>query len=250
MFQVKICGITTVEDALLAAEAGADAIGLNFVEGSPRCISSDRALEIWNTFARRFQLGESFLWIVGVHVNQSFDEITTSRRAPNWQLHGDEPASLVSALRKLTHPLEVLAPTLNPGLHIDDALGLSFRTIKAFRCRDDSLDQVLSYLRECHELGGLPHAVLLDAHQPGSYGGTGQKLDWNMVREQRDKLMGLPLILAGGLTPENVAEAIETARPDAVDVSSGVESSPGRKDPAKVRAFVAAAKKAFEGLDK
>ena len=94
----------------------------------------------------------------------------------------------------------------------------------------------------------LPHAILLDAHASDSYGGTGQTLDWNMIRDERDRLLGLPLILAGGLTPDNVAEAIATARPDAVDVASGVESSPGKKDPAKVRDFVAAAKEAFAHL--
>ena len=135
-------------------------------------------------------------------------------------------------LRKFT------GPSAPPNLHV----------IRAFRRRDNDLAAVKEYLELCAQHGGLPHAVLLDAHQPGSYGGTGQTLDWTAIRDQRDKLLGLPLILAGGLTPDNVAEAIATARPDAVDVASGVESSPGKKDPAKLRDFIAAAKEAFNKL--
>lgn len=234
MFQVKICGITTVEDALLAAEAGTDGIGLNFVEGSPRCIFGGRAVDIIETLDRA---GYGAIWIVGVHANENVERLMLNF-AFNWQLHGDELPEIVAELRR--------------GLPEDESRlpEAAFRTIKAFRVTNGDLGPVREYLETCQRLGGMPHGVLLDAHQPGVYGGTGRKLDWNMVREQRDKLMGLPLILAGGLTPENVAEAIETARPDAVDVSSGVESSPGRKDPEKVRAFVAAAKKAFEGLDR
>jgi phosphoribosylanthranilate isomerase len=101
-------------------------------------------------------------------------------------------------------------------------------------------------LQECERLEVLPQAVLIDAFQPGAYGGTGARADWPAVRRQH---WPVPLILAGGLTPENVAEAIATARPDAVDVASGVESAPGKKDPAKVRAFVTAAKRAFAELD-
>ncbi len=146
--------------------------------------------------------------------------------------------------------------------------------IRAFRCRQGSLTEVNEYLRECLAIGDevntlkenltsppethvdwsalprvlLPSAVLLDAYAPGTYGGTGQVVDWNIVRKERDLLMGLPVILAGGLTPENVAEAIATARPDAVDVASGVESSPGKKDPVKVRRFIAEARRAFEAM--
>ena len=123
-------------------------------------------------------------------------------------------------------------------------------TVRAYRCQNGNVSSLSDHLAACQQAGAGPDAVLLDTYDKNTFGGTGQRLDWNMVRKERDKLMGLPLILAGGLTPENVAEAIVTARPDAVDVSSGVESSPGRKDPAKIRAFVAAAKKAFEGLDK
>jgi phosphoribosylanthranilate isomerase len=97
----------------------------------------------------------------------------------------------------------------------------------------------------CHQLGCLPQAVLLDAHSPEAYGGTGLKLNWAQLADRGEALLGLPLVLAGGLKPENVAEAIGAARPSAVDVASGVESAPGIKDAAKVMAFVSYAKLAF-----
>jgi phosphoribosylanthranilate isomerase len=105
-------------------------------------------------------------------------------------------------------------------------------------------------LQACRQLGALPQAVLLDAFAPGSYGGTGQVLDWLAIASARPALLNLPIVLAGGLTPTNVAEAIFAAQPDAVDVASGVESAPGIKDAAKVYAFAAHAKKALAALDK
>ncbi|MCU0880438.1 MAG: phosphoribosylanthranilate isomerase [Pirellulaceae bacterium] len=195
MFQIKICGITTVEDALLAAEAGADAIGLNFYAQSPRCVSPEGAQEIGR--------GITSGWGV--------------------QLHGDEPPAAIRDVRHLTKT----------------------PVVRAFRCRGSNLADVAGYLAECRNLDAMPDAILLDAFAPGSYGGTGHVVDWPVVGSRGEQLFGLPLILAGGLTPDNVAQAIATARPNAVDVASGVESSPGKKDPAKVRAFVAAAKAAF-----
>jgi phosphoribosylanthranilate isomerase len=117
--------------------------------------------------------------------------------------------------------------------------------VRAFRCRSNNMAEVTGHLAECRNVNAMPDAILLDAFAPGSYGGTGHVVDWPAVGSRGEQLFGLPLILAGGLTPENVAQAIATARPNAVDVASGVESSPGKKDPAKVRAFVAAAKAAF-----
>lgn len=248
MFQVKICGITTVEDARLAAEAGADAIGLNFYEKSPRCVSFQVARQIVETLV--FKDAAWSVRILGVTVNQGLTELLQISRASlisSQQLHGDETPELVAQICKLRDESSRLTASLPDGRKLAAAQGM---IVRAIRCQDGDMSPLSNYLAACRQAGAMPNAVLLDAFQRDSYGGTGQKLDWNMVREQRDKLMGLPLILAGGLTPENVAEAIETARPDAVDVSSGVESSPGRKDPAKVRAFVVAAKKAFEGLDR
>jgi phosphoribosylanthranilate isomerase len=232
MFQIKICGITTVDDALLAAEAGADAIGLNFYAKSPRCVTAERAQEI--VAAVRSSYAADKVAMYAVCVNAAPDEIRQfldpAGRGiiPGWgiQLHGDEPPAAIREVRHLVNT----------------------PVVRAFRCRDSNLADVASYLAECRNLDAMPAAILLDAFAPGSYGGTGHVVDWPAVGSRGEQLFGLPLVLAGGLTPENVAAAIATARPDAVDVASGVESSPGKKDPDKVRAFLAAAKGAFAKL--
>lgn len=215
MFRIKICGITSVADALLAAEAGADAIGLNFYERSPRYVTAERAKEICAALP-------AGLAKVGVFVNSLPKGIVAAAERAGLnavQLHGDEGPDFLAALGSLP-------------------------AIKAFRCRESTLNSVRAFLNLCPE-SSLPIAVLLDAHVPGNYGGTGQVLDWQRLRAQRPHLLGLPLILAGGLTPENVAEAIRVAQPEAVDTASGVESSPGVKDAGKLRAFIASAKSAF-----
>jgi phosphoribosylanthranilate isomerase len=120
--------------------------------------------------------------------------------------------------------------------------------IRAFRSAGADFSAVERYLSECERLSASPQSVLVDAFQPGIYGGSGARADWQVLGTWRHQLRR-PLILAGGLTPENVAEAIAAVRPAAVDVASGVESAPGQKEPAKVREFVMAAKKALAGLD-
>jgi phosphoribosylanthranilate isomerase len=140
-------------------------------------------------------------------------------------LHGDEPPAFVASLR-ISLPQRV-------------------NIVRAFRCREASLLSVSDYLVECLALGPLPDAALLDAFKPGQYGGTGEVSDWNAIRRDRALLGSLPIILAGGLTAENVGQAIAAARPDGVDTASGVESSAGRKDPQLVRQFVSAAKAAL-----
>ena len=215
VFRVKICGITTVEDALLAAEAGADAVGLNFYQRSPRYVTTERAKEICEALP-------AGITKVGVFVNSvAKGVLATAQRVglDAIQLHGDEGPEMLSALG-------------------------DYPIVRAFRCKEATLDAVEAFLRLCEKGASLPSAVLLDAHAPGSYGGTGQVLDWGAIHRERPKLADIPLILAGGLTAENVADAIRIAQPDAVDTASGVEFAPGKKDPAKVRAFVAAAKRA------
>jgi phosphoribosylanthranilate isomerase len=253
MFQIKICGITTLADALLATKLGADAIGLNFYEKSQRYLSTDQATAI------DAALGSKPVR-VGVFVNANREAIfnsATQVTATCVQLHGDESPDFVAELRRdfdLMSRSQAELAKAEPWHHrwlakfTDPSDPQSFHVIRAFRRRDNELNAVKEYLELCSQHGGLPHAILLDSHSPSSYGGTGQMLDWNIVRDQRDKLLGLPLILAGGLTPDNVAEAIATARPDAVDVASGVESSPGKKDLAKLRDFITAAKEAFARL--
>ena len=214
MFRIKICGITSVEDALLAAEAGADAIGLNFYDKSPRYVTAERAKEICEALPANVAK-------VGVFVNSPSKGIiaTVSRVGLSAvQLHGDEGPDFLALLGKLP-------------------------VIKAFRCKESTLDGVKAFLGLCNE-SSHPSAILLDAHAPGNYGGTGQVIDWAGLARERKKLLGIPLILAGGLTPLNVAAATRLARPDAVDTASGVESAPGKKDPARVRDFIAAAKEA------
>ena len=222
MIRVKICGITNVKDALMAIDAGADALGFNFYAKSARCISLATMQQI------RVELERHSLPVerVGVFVNHLDPlPVAVDGRLHTIQLHGDEtPEQLVDLVTKA------------------DALRIG--VWRAFRCKENSLVDVANYLKRCELLGALPRAVLLDAYAPDAFGGTGKVVDWNSVREQRHLLHGLPLILAGGLTPENIAAAIRTAEPVGVDVASGVESSPGKKDAAKVRDFIAAVKSA------
>jgi phosphoribosylanthranilate isomerase len=213
MFQVKICGITTVADALHAVASGADAIGLNFYPQSTRCVLPDTASEISKAVAGRTLR-------VGVTVNMPEGELTTLLRQAALdaiQLHGDEPPELIAKLA----PIPV---------------------IKAFRYRD-SLAPLREYMQECLRLNRLPSAVLLDAFHPEQFGGTGLPINFaELLTEELSQILhGRPWVLAGGLTPENVAHAIRTACPSGVDVASGVESSPGIKDAKKVSAFVQAA---------
>jgi phosphoribosylanthranilate isomerase len=167
VFRIKICGITSVEDALLAADAGADAIGLNFYERSPRYVTAERAKEICAALPAGVAK-------VGVFVNSLPKGILASAERVGLnaaQLHGDEGPEFLASLGKLP-------------------------VIKAFRCRESTLNSVRAFLSLCPELSH-PIAVLLDAHAPGNYGGTGQVLDWPRLRAERAQLLGLPLILAG-----------------------------------------------------
>jgi phosphoribosylanthranilate isomerase len=139
------------------------------------------------------------------------------------QLHGDEPPEFLTELG--------MRPVM-----------------RAFRVGNDGLKPVADYLERCRVLGAPPALVLLDAHRDGQYGGTGTKADWDRIANERELLGDVPLVLAGGLTPDNVAQAIYRVRPAAVDTASGVETSPGNKDGDAVRRFVAAARDAFEQL--
>lgn len=199
---VKICGITNTADALAAASAGADAIGLMFYEKSPRNLTLPAAAEI----ARALP---PYIIKVGVFVNPAEEFVLRAVGECGLniaQFHGDETPEFCSLF-----PVMVL---------------------KAFRIRDaESLKPLPSYPTD---------AWLLDAYSPDKPGGTGERFNWDLAIEAQN--LGKPIFLAGGLTPKNVAEAIRQVRPYAVDVSSGVESSPGRKDHAKVTAFIKAAK--------
>lgn len=216
MFQIKICGITNVDDAQTAADAGADAIGLNFYSGSSRFIARDKARAIVNAVGDR-------VCKVGVFVNAPVDEviaISDELHLDLIQLHGDEPPDMLRALS----PRKVM---------------------KAFRIGEAGLAPVRAWFEACTRMSLFPERVLLDAFRPGQYGGTGQIVDWPTAATYA-RTPGLPpLVLAGGLTPANVAEAIHAVKPAAVDTAGGVESSPGVKDAAKMRAFIEAACAAF-----
>jgi phosphoribosylanthranilate isomerase len=208
---VKICGLTTPEDAVATAEAGADWIGLNFYPPSPRYVTPDAAAAI----VRRLP---PTVAPVGLFVDRSPAEVAEVAEEAGLrivQLHGDEPPEMVAALGGL-------------------------RVVKAFRLGDaQAVERMKAYLAETDRLGRPPEAVLVDAFLPGLPGGTGR----SVADELLDLLPPLSrLILAGGLTPENVGERVARARPWMVDVAGGVESAPGRKDPARVAAFVRNAK--------
>ena len=242
MFRIKICGITTPEDALIAAEAGADAIGLNFYQQSPRHVTADQADEIVSRLREDYSPEQ--IRVVAVFVNHSVDEILWTIRDANLfadglclQLHGDEPPELLRDLH--AQGLGSTGQLLQATGHLP-----TIPVIRAFRFRDAAMTAERVYLAACREMNASPQAVLLDTWQAGAYGGTGTRLDWRALARCRAEL-SLPLILAGGLTPANVAAAIAAAQPDGVDTASGVESAPGKKDYAKTMAFVAAAKKAF-----
>ncbi|MFV1968819.1 MAG: hypothetical protein ACC628_25660, partial [Pirellulaceae bacterium] len=220
LYQIKICGITRVPDAQLVALAGADAIGLNFYPDSSRYIACDVAEKVSSLLSGRVMR-------VGVFVNASADQIRQTAETlqlDSIQLHGDETPEFMAEFPD--HPI-----------------------VKAFRFGEHGVDKVRRFLEKGKRLGKLPNAVLVDACQPGEFGGTGEQADWEAVRQLHDLLEGIPLVLAGGLTPFNVDAAIATTKCAAVDVASGVESKPGQKDPLLVRAFVNTARKAFEALN-
>jgi phosphoribosylanthranilate isomerase len=230
MFKIKICGITNVEDAQVAVDAGADAIGMNFYERSSRCVRIEQAREVFWTF------DSQLVFRIGVVVNMSpaqIQEIVLKSGIFQIQLHGDESPETVAKIGQIKRP-----PNFVYELPI----------IRARRMGADGPAAIAGDLAACLAAGALPSAILVDAMTPGRYGGTGETVSWMGLADYKRWLGDTPLILAGGLTPDNVAEAIRIVRPFGVDVASGVESSPGKKDPAKVRDFIVAAKAAFAAL--
>jgi phosphoribosylanthranilate isomerase len=203
MLRVKICGITNREDALLAADLGAHALGFIFYAKSPRSVRPEAAREIIRALP-------PFVLTVGVFVDEEAQTVREIARFAglDWlQLHGSESPEYCRSLGR--------------------------RVIKGFRIRDEGSLSLLPPYREAVQ------AFLLDTYRPGTLGGTGETFDWSLARKAGE--LG-PVILAGGLTAANAAQAIAQARPQALDVASGVEAAPGKKDPAKLRAFFAAVK--------
>jgi phosphoribosylanthranilate isomerase len=189
---VKICGITNADDARMALDAGADALGVIAVPGSPRWIAPQTVGEI--------------VAVAGPLV----PVITVARSVHDAREHTHGPVQFY------------------------EGAATSARDIRVFRIRDRESLAALADFEESVS------AILLDTHHDGALGGVGKTFDWDLAVAARALLRGRPLILAGGLTPENVADAIRIVRPYAVDVSSGVESEPGRKDADKIRRFFGA----------
>lgn len=199
--RVKICGLTNLEDARVAIDAGAHALGFIFFAGSPRHVTPAAAARIISQLP-------PFVSKVGVFVNEPLELILQSSRTTGIdaiQLHGDETPEVCEALARE-----------------------GFKVIKAFRMKDQSsLQSIQSFSAS---------AFLLDSYVPGQLGGTGAKFNWDLAIQAA--ALGTPIILAGGLGPDNIRDAVAKVAPYGVDVSSGVESAPGKKDHAKVRAFI------------
>jgi phosphoribosylanthranilate isomerase len=204
MTKVKVCGMTNLADAEHATAPGAWAIGLIHHPDSPRHVAPDVAEEIGAALKRRCE-------IAGVFVNSTLDEVIDAAERENLtllQFHGEEGPAFCVEARRRTGAKVIKAMRINSAADVQAAE--TFRT-------------------DFH---------LFDAYWHGIHGGTGKSFDWDLVTKRRSKV---PMILAGGLTPDNVADAIELVKPYAVDVVSGVEAEPGRKDHAKVEAFLTAA---------
>jgi phosphoribosylanthranilate isomerase len=201
--RIKICGITSLDDARMAVDAGAWAVGCILWPQSPRACDPAEAAGIAAVVRRRVH-------VCGVFVNQHLDEVTglvDGLGLTMVQLHGDEGPAFCAEVARRTGAKVIKASQVRTAADV--------RALEAFHT-------------DFH---------MLDAHLPGLRGGTGETFDWELVRARRSKV---PLVLSGGLRPENVADAIAATRPFAVDTASGTEAGPGVKDPAKVAAFVAA----------
>jgi phosphoribosylanthranilate isomerase len=204
--KVKICGITNIDDAQAALEAGADLLGFNFYSKSPRYILPEKAREI---VAQIRSKGQRQL-LVGVFVNSSLEEVRSTLEIAQIdlaQLHGDEPVHMLEQLNG--RGFKALRPTSETEAEIDAEWFVPY--------------------------GPNAPVLLIDAYRKDQYGGTGHTADWTIATRLAQQY---PILLAGGLTPDNVAEAVRQVRPWGVDVASGVECTPGKKDPEKMRLFV------------
>jgi phosphoribosylanthranilate isomerase len=260
--RVKICGLTDEADAVKAAELGAGWIGLNFYKGSPRYITLEKAEAIISALPRDVD-------VVGIFVSDpSPDAISNLRPYVHLPFHIIQVHGPYQSL-----PLHLIRAHRHIGAH--RALrALHVRWIPAFSVsQKEDLVNIISFLKQCQrrtvdfpgespsDLAAwmnkprrkssektpdfFPEAILVDARVPGQFGGTGKTAPWDLLADFKPEV---PLILAGGLTPENVAEAVRIVRPYGVDVASGVEISPGRKDPDKMKRFIENAHEAAERL--
>jgi phosphoribosylanthranilate isomerase len=208
---IKICGIRDVETAVRVANLGANAVGINFYASSPRHVAD---VETAAAIVESLPAGVEAVGVFVNHTAEQIREICAATGLGTAQLHGDEPDSLIDDLTDL-------------------------KVIRAIRIGEDVAAQTAALLAGYETLHRPPSAWLVDARVPGAYGGTGQTLDWTQLSPTQRQ--GWPrLILAGGLTPDNVAEAVAIVRPDGVDVASGVELAAGVKDLQQVERFITA----------
>lgn len=216
MTKIKICGITTPKDALAAIDAGADMLGFNFYPKSPRYLTPDACREITAVSRKDFPQ----ITLVGVFVNTPVSDIRSILETAQLhlaQLHGDETPEMLAELQP----------------HAFKAIRLKSDARTDFEADKRIPDAIRFFVSESAH-ASVP-AILVDAAVKGVYGGSGVVADWSAAAQLARRV---PLLLAGGLTPENVSEAIKQVQPWGVDVASGVEASPGVKDPAKMRKFV------------
>jgi phosphoribosylanthranilate isomerase len=214
--RIKICGVTTPTDAVSVVAAGADLIGVNFALPSRRFITAETARAILAELPPQIEP-------VGVCVPKSL-------------------AEAAERLRDLPRPLTLQWHAPDP----PNADAWDGRLMVAFPVGAAAdLAAITAYVERCRRGGRLPAALLVDAAAAGQFGGTGRTVPWHLLEDFRP---GVPLFLAGGLTPDNVAEAVRRVRPDGVDVAGGVESAPGRKDVERVRRFIDAAREAASRL--
>ncbi|MEX0585316.1 MAG: phosphoribosylanthranilate isomerase [Pirellulales bacterium] len=210
---IKICGITDPATIGAIGALGPDAVGFNFFRGSKRCIDIPTAA----TVARLLPAG---IEPVGVFVNHSLEEVRetcAATRITTVQLHGDEPPEFAASLTGL-------------------------RVIRVYRTGAAGIAEVEDDIATCRRLGLEPRACLVEPAVAGQYGGSGAVAPWHVIASGWKRETWPPLLLAGGLTPDNVWEAVRTVQPWGVDVASGVESRPGIKDPGKVGQFIRAAR--------
>jgi phosphoribosylanthranilate isomerase len=216
MTWIKICGMTNLEDALVAVEAGADAVGFVFYEKSPRCVSVETAREIVAKLPEEVDK-------IGVFVGGPFE-------------------SIAEKLRQCGLTVAQIYPREPFALNDEFFNAFSFRVIPAISTGAVGESEISGFYVS-HEVGDRIVAVLIDSGNSDRPGGTGERFDWQEMTGLADGI-GLRLVVAGGLTPQNVSEAIQILKPWGVDVASGVEAQPGKKDPEKVRAFVRAVREA------
>lgn len=217
---IKICGIRDAQTARQIAGLGATALGLNFYPASPRAVSVEAAGEIVRSLPREIEP-------VGVFVNEPPGAVEAACRRSGIatvQVHGDESPESLAELHRLWPAVKL---------------------VRAWRMGPEGLAPLAEHLAACDRLGVRPAACLIEARVDGVYGGSGVRAPWHLLAEQYRHGEWPPLVLAGGLTPENVAEAVAAVRPWGVDVAGGVESSPGRKDLDRVALFIDKAREAL-----